>query len=108
MADLSEQLRELLADPAAMEKISSIAGTLSSGCIPTVSSAPAAESTPVAQPAVRSVAPQKKDPRAELLRALKPFVSPEKRGQLDEILRWMTIADLVLPLLRAKGGKGLV
>lgn len=107
MADLSEQLRGLLADPAAMEKIASIAGSLSAGGS-TSPPAPSAEPAWTPKPAVLPSVPQKRDPRAELLRALRPFVSREKQERLDEILKLLTIADLILPLLRGKGGKSIV
>ena len=103
MADLSEQIKALLSDPAAVAKLTAIAGNLSAGGM--------AAGAPTEKPASSApVLPQKHDPRTELLKALRPFVRAEKQGQLDEVLRLMTVADLVLPILtrHGKGGGGLV
>lgn len=107
MADLSEQLRGLLADPSALEKITAIAGALSSGGT-APKQTPVSEAAWAPKPVTLPPVPQKRDPREELLRALRPFVRPEKQAGLDEILRMMAIANLVLPLLRGKGGNGVV
>lgn len=106
MAELSEQLREMLSDPASLEKIAAIAGSLGLG---NQNPAPEASFAPPSGPSVpaRPVA-RKKDPRTELLQALRPFVAPEKQGQLDDILRLMTLAEFILPLLGKGKGDGRI
>ena len=107
MADLSEQLREILSDPASLEKIAAIAGSLGLG---NANASPAASFASPSGPSVpaRPVA-RKKDPRTELLQALRPFVAPEKQGQLDDIIHLIAIAELILPMLgKGKGGGKIV
>lgn len=122
MAELSERIRELLSDPDAAEKIAAIAGSLSAGG-GGQSPGAASGSSPGEVRAVSPAAPAgaaggfpgmrpaaKRDPKLELLQALRPFVGEEKQERLDDLLRIMTVANLVLPLLgrREKGGNGLV
>lgn len=101
---LTEKIRTLLADPQAMERIAAIAGSLgfSSGSEGQPSQ-PRSDPAP-APPAQPAFAPQQglpsggfqtKDPRLDLLRALRPLVSEEKRGRLDDLVRIATVASLL-------------
>lgn len=91
--NLTEKIRSLLADPQAVERIAAIAGTLggSSGGGETQ---PRPEPAPAPSPSLPAFAPAPKDPRLDLLHALRPLVAEEKRGRLDDLLRIATVASL--------------
>ncbi len=96
---LTEKIRAVLSDPAAAEKIASIAGSLSGGG----QSAPAAEAGAFQEAGAFHEASKKpplpaslpRDPRLDLLRALRPLVAEEKRGRLDDLVQIATIASLL-------------
>lgn len=104
---MTDKIREVLADPEAVSKIAAIASSLSGGsnsASPPASApafAPAEPSAPVSLPSFG------KDPRVELLRALKPLVAEEKRGRLDSLVQIATVASL-LGSMNKKGGIGHV
>lgn len=114
---LTEKIRAVLADPDAASKIAAIASSLSGGSnggsAPQQSapaSAPASASAE--QPSIPAGAPFSlpsfgKDPRLDLLRALKPLVAEEKRGRLDDLVQIATVASL-LGSLNKRGGTGHV
>ena len=104
--NLTEKIRALLADPQAAERIAAIAGTL--GASPG-GDAPQPQPDPAPSSAQPAFAPQQglppggfhpKDPRLDLLRALRPLVAEEKRGRLDDLLRIATVASLLGNLKR--------
>lgn len=106
--NLTEKIRALLADPQAAERIAAIAGTLGAspgGDAPQPKPDPAPASVS-AQPAFapqQGLPPggfQPKDPRLDLLRALRPLVAEEKRGRLDDLLQIATVASLLGNLKR--------
>ena len=85
---LSEKLQAILADPDAVAKISAIASSLGS--------APPAPSVPQT-PAPTPSAPLHvgKDPRVELLRALRPLVAEQKQKRIDDLVQIATVASLL-------------
>lgn len=100
--NLTEKIRALLADPQAVERIAAIAGAL--GASPGSGGQPSQPETPPPPPAQPAFAPQPgppsggfqpKDPRLDLLRALRPLVAEEKQGRLEDLLRIATIASLL-------------
>lgn len=86
-ADISEKLNEVLSDPEKLKGVMSLASTLMSQ---TASAESAAESLADA----RRPSPAAPDRRGELLRALKPFLSGERRDRIDKILRIITLAGV--------------
>ena len=108
---LTERIRALLADPQAAERIAAIAGALGvspgDGAASTASppsappqmSAPQPASAdafaPQMSPSPGGILPGPKDPRLDLLHALRPLVAEEKRGRLDDLVRIATVASLL-------------
>ena len=105
----------MLADPDAASKIAAIASSLSGGSnagSTPQQSAPASVPASAEQPSIPTGAPFSlpslgKDPRLDLLRALKPLVAEEKRGRLDDLVQIATVASL-LGSLNKRGGTGHV
>ena len=84
--NFSEKLQALLADPEAVAKISAIASSLGS-------TAPSVPQTPAPAPsAVPSVG---KDPRLELLSALRPLVAEQKQKRIDDLVQIAAVASLL-------------
>ena len=86
--NFSEKLQALLADPDAVAKISAIASSL--GSTPT---APSVPQTPAPAPSLSL--PAGKDPRLELLRALRPLVAEQKQKRIDDLVQIATVASLL-------------
>lgn len=89
----NEKLKAVLADPEAMAKISAIASSLGSGG---ETSPPVQESAPAfaTQPASLSK-PSAKDPRLDLLFALRPLVGEGKKKRIDDLMQIATVASLL-------------
>ena len=122
MSDLSAQIGEFLSNPEAMEQLKSLSGLFSQPTAPPTAPAPntdAAYSEPTfskqseslaaaeALPAVMKFMPLINSFRAEddstrLLRAIKPFLSPERQLRLEQAIKLMRIIKLI-PLLKEKG-----
>lgn len=100
--NLSEKIREMLADPAALSAIASVASSLTGGS--TQAEQPSAQAEPKSVPAMSL---PRRDPRIDLLCAIKPLVSDEKRSRLDSLVQIATVASL-LGSLGKKGGNGYV
>jgi hypothetical protein len=105
--DLSEQLRNMLADPAAMSRVMQIAGSLMGQNAPAQESAPdadaAASPPPMADGLPAAMLPQllgmlsgaaADDPRAALLIALKPFLDEKRCAKIDKMLSMMRLAEM--------------
>lgn len=104
--NLSEKIRELLADPNALSAIASVASSLTGGGKP----AEQPDTTASAQTEPQSVSAlsfSKRDPRIDLLCAIKPLVNDQKRNRLDSLVQIATVASL-LGSLGKKGGNGYV
>lgn len=86
-SDISEKLNEVLSDPEKLKGVMSLASTLMSQ---TSSGEKTAESLADTHPP----SPVQPDRRGELLRALKPFLSGERRDRIDKILRIITLAGV--------------
>ncbi len=89
--NLSEKLQAILADPEAVSRIAAIASSLGSGAPATP--APPAPATPSS--AVGGVSLPGKDPRLELLRALRPLVAEQKQKRIDDLVQIATVASLL-------------
>lgn len=104
--NLSEKIREMLADPAALSAIASVASSLTGGS--TQAEQPSAQASAQAEPkSVPAMSLPRRDPRIDLLCAIKPLVSDEKRSRLDSLVQIATVASL-LGSLGKKGGNGYV
>ena len=104
--NLSEKIRELLADPNALSAIASVASSLTGGSAP--AEQPAAPTGAQTEPqSVPALSLPKRDPRIDLLCAIKPLVSDQKRSRLDSLVQIATVASL-LGSLGKKGGNGYV
>ena len=90
--NLSEKLQSLLADPDAVAKIAAIASSLGSS-----TPAPSPPPPPAPGPSVPAGAfpPVGKDPRLELLRAIRPLVAEQKRKRIDDLVQIATVASLL-------------
>lgn len=89
----NEKLKAVLADPEALAKISAIASSLGSGGeLPPAEreSAPAFATQPASLPK-----PSAKDPRLDLLFALRPLVGEGKRKRIDDLMQIATVASLL-------------
>ncbi len=98
--NLTEKIRSLLSDPQAAERIASIAGMLGAGNPSGASDAqPASAQQGSPQPPPLSPPSQsppfRHDSRVDLLRALRPFASEEKRSRIDDLIRIATVASLL-------------
>ena len=93
--NLSEKLQALLADPEAVAKIAAIASSLGAGAVDPPAPEP---SPPPSAPALSSsvaVPSAGKDPRLELLRALRPLVAEQKQKRIDDLMQIATVASLL-------------
>ncbi len=89
----NEKLKAVLADPEAVAKISAIASSLGSGGEPPPAER---ESTPVFAPQSGSLPkPASKDPRLDLLFALRPLVGEGKKKRIDDLMQIATVASLL-------------
>ena len=94
---LTEKIRAFLADPQAVERIAAIAGTLGVSPGGGEPQPPDPSPAPPAPPTISlpSGGFRPKDPRLDLLQALRPLVAEEKRGRLDDLLRIAAVASLL-------------
>lgn len=89
--NFSEKLQSLLADSDAVAKIAAIASSLGSGT-PEPAPAPAPPAPAVSPPSLPTAG---KDPRLELLRALRPLVAEQKQKRIDDLVQIATVASLL-------------
>lgn len=109
--DLSGRLSEILSDPASMAKIAELAKSFSARS-PQESAAPSydpppeeemREASPAPEPDPLSLLPpgliqnltQHSGERAELLRAVRPFLERERQEKLDRVLSLLKTLDLL-------------
>ncbi|MBQ9793376.1 MAG: hypothetical protein IJW34_00400 [Clostridia bacterium] len=85
----NEKLKAVLADPEALAKITSIAASLGGGG-EEAPSLPASTPQPAFSP--RQTA---KDPRLDLLFALRPLVGEDKKKRIDDLMQIATVASLL-------------
>jgi hypothetical protein len=85
----NEKLKAVLADPEALAKISAIASSLGGGG-EEPQSLPASAPQPVSLPK-----PAAKDPRLDLLFALRPLVGEGKKKRIDDLMQIATVASLL-------------
>ena len=106
--NLSEKIRAVLADPAALSAIASVASSLSGGSAQTEGKPeqPAVQaSTQAEQPALQASLLQRRDPRIDLLCAIKPLVNDTKRSRIDSLVQIATVASLLGTLGKKGDGK---
>lgn len=122
MDNFSDILNKIMSDPAIMNTVSEIASSVSGASAPpeqTVETPPDAENAAAGQqsslpfdigsllgslggtPSVESSS------RAELLRALKPFVNSHRSAQIDRALSMLNTAYTARTAIKAFGGKKL-
>lgn len=115
--DIGAQISKLLADPAAMSQIMSVAGQLMNTNAPSdppESAEPAPESPPES-PSMPSmemlmklasgIKPSKNDPRCALLSALKPYLNESRRERVDALIQAISLSGLAGEFLhRSNGG----
>lgn len=93
-ADLSEKLNAVLNDPERLKGMMSVISSLTDRMSAEQGAEHTQENTDVLQTlSIPEILP-KSDKRGELLRALKPFLSDDKRERIDKILRIMTLAGI--------------
>lgn len=121
MSDLSAQIGEILSNPEAMEQIRNLSGLFSQPAAPSAAPAPNPEisaqapsfskqpenSAAEALPAVMKFMPligslQAEDDSTRLLRAVKPFLSPERQARIEQAIKLIRIIKII-PLLKEKG-----
>lgn len=93
-ADLSEKLNAVLSDPERLKGMMSVISSLADKAETDQNDEQAPEKADALQAlSIPDILP-KSDKRGELLRALKPFLSDDKRDRIDKILRIMTLAGI--------------
>ena len=133
MAQLEEQLNQILGNPQAMEQIMSLAQSLSGKQEEQASEQPAAEpeSEPADQPPAESDTPSplssldgldprllrmgmgllseysaQDDKKTALLAALKPFLKPERQEKMDQAVRIARLTRVIRTALRMFRDRG--
>lgn len=127
MDDLASKLGELLNNPGSLEQLKGLAGLLGGSASGSQPAPPPPQ--PQQQPpqpeqlespspvdgdmmqTIMKMAPllatfRQEDDSTRLLRALRPFLGPERRKKLDEAIKLMQLMR-VLPLLKGSGLFGL-
>ncbi len=118
MSELEEKLEAILSSPEEMEKLMGIARSLS-GSLGGAQSGPAAPaagtSDPGPDPKLMSMlsgflsGTKPDEGKAALLRAMRPFLRPERQQALDEALRMAGLAKMAkLAMNASAGGDGVV
>lgn len=108
---MTEKIRTLLADPESAARIAQIASSITGGGTAQTQPADAAgenaqtsvpaSAQPEAAPAMRpadlpfSGDLLRRDPRIDLLRALRPLIAREKQARVDDLIRIATVASLL-------------
>lgn len=116
MSDISSQIGSILSNPEMMEQIKSLSGLLGQSAgeskeQPAPISPPPSPAAPEMLPAVMKLMPllttlQDDDDTTRLLRAIKPFLSPERQERIEQAIKIVRIIRLV-PLIKENGGFGL-
>ena len=108
--NVANKLKAMLEDPAALETISSILGSMQSGGLPTPSKSdsdsadevlPASDSTPNNQAEAFAKIKQAldqvnlaDDPRINLLNSLKPYMRANRLNKMDQAIRIIQISKM--------------
>ena len=116
MDNFSDILNKLMSDPAVMNAVNEIASS-TSGETSSPDELPAANEFSEAGPDISSILSavssltgtnsENISSRAELLRALKPFVNPQRSSQIDKAISMLSTANAAKAALKAFGGKKL-
>lgn len=112
MDDLNEKLAELLGDPDTMNRVRKMAESILGGEEQAPPSPPKAEPENIGMPsgdeikAIMSVMSHLKsgenDSRVQLIAALKPHLSEERRERADSAIKILKIIE-ILPLIKESG-----
>lgn len=105
MADLTEQLSSLLSDPEGMQRLKTMAEGLLGNSEKVAEPQP--ENEPLINPAALSqmakiMSKRTEDSREQLLKALRPHLSPEKQKRVDSAIKMLRLLDLA-PMLSGLG-----
>ena len=95
--DFASKLQNILSDPTALAKISSIASSLGVSAPSEEGSRPTSEPTDAPQPPTQSL-PQlmpQSDPRLALLASVKPLLKQEKQGRVDSLMNALNVAAML-------------
>ena len=104
MGELEDKLNQLLSDPAELEKLSRLAGELF-GAPESPPAQEEANSAPGMLRALLGGASEGGD-KAQLIRALSPFLRPERQRRLRRALRMAQAARVALLGMEKLGGGG--
>lgn len=98
---MMDKVSALLSDPEMSAKIAAIAGSLApgGGAPPQNAVRPAEEARPVAE-ARPAVSQGGIDPRIALLSSIKPLLRQEKRQKMDNLVKAMTLVNMLGGLKR--------
>lgn len=114
MNDLTSQINQILSNPEMMEQIKGLSGLLGQSApepVPPPSAPP--QPSPLdllgndGMQTIMKILPlinqlRQEDDTTRLLRAIKPFLSPERQEKLEEAIKLLHIMK-ILPLLKNKG-----
>ena len=93
-ADFASKLQNILSDPEAMSKITSIASSLGiSGGKPEETAQEPIQN--ISEASVIPTLPMNTDPRINLLNSLKPLIREDKRGKIEALTRAMMLASVM-------------
>ena len=104
MNELEEKLNALLNDPAEMEKLSRMAAALMGGADAAPGAGEAASDGDLAGKLTGLLGKAGGSDKGELLRALAPYLQPERQARLRKALRMAKVARLAAAALAAEGG----
>lgn len=95
--DFASKLQNILSDPAALAKISSIASSLGSSnpAADTSAEQTAEDVKPAEIPNQLPVSLPQSDPRLALLASVKPLLKQEKQGRVDSLMNALTVAAML-------------
>lgn len=113
MSDLGSQISQILSNPEMMEQIKGLSGLLGQSAPEAPSSPQTTQQTPLdllggdgMQIAMKLIpimnSLKEDDDTTRLLRAIKPFLSPQRQEKIEEAIRLLRILK-ILPIIRNQG-----
>lgn len=115
MSDLSSQISQILNNPEMMEQIKGLSGLLGQSAPDTQSPPPAVQNKPSPldmlggdgmQMAMKLIpimnSLKQEDDTTRLLRAIKPFLSPQRQDKIEEAIKILHILK-ILPVIKSQG-----
>ena len=104
MNELEEKLNALLNDPAELEKLSRMAAALMGGADAAPGAPDPAPDGELSGKLTGLLGKAGGNDKSELLRALAPYLQPERQARLSRALRLAKVARLAAAALAAEGG----